>query len=199
LSKDGEGMKVRANIIVRGRVRGVGFRHIVDKKAYFCQIKGKVWNESDGTVRMICEGEQEDLARFIKGIRVKQWPIMVTKIKVDYSKATGQFKGFEVIRGEYTTKDIIERLDLGLEFMRESFSEQSGKQDRTIGAIDGLSKKQDKTIGAIEKMDIHMGKSFGRLDHKYDGFGRTMKVVARDIRAIRQATVPQRKRRAADH
>ena len=51
--------------------------------------------------------------------------------------------------------------------------------------------------GHIKTMDSNMSGHFGRLDRKYGEFGKTMKGVARDIKAIRKtasAAAPRPKR-----
>ena len=52
-------------VTFRGRVQGVGFRHTAHKLAIQNQIVGWVQNQSNGTVVVVCEGEQAELNRFV--------------------------------------------------------------------------------------------------------------------------------------
>jgi acylphosphatase len=194
-------MNRRARAIVSGKVQGAAYRDAVQRMAYENHIAGTVGNRDDGTVEVICEGKEKVLADFLKRINFKRWPIMVEKIKVTYEKPTGEFQGFSVIRGEVSTRDILDRLDLGMNYM----SELNEKQDRTIDAVkavDGNVKRTGsgirsvgsgirsvgsgiKSVGAsIKSMDSHIGGHFEKLDKKYDRFGNTLSGAARDIRAM---------------
>jgi acylphosphatase len=52
-----------------GRVQGVGFRATVVYTARDFQVTGRVCNVSDGSVELICEGDDAELIRFQKAIR----------------------------------------------------------------------------------------------------------------------------------
>ncbi|PJG86282.1 acylphosphatase [Conservatibacter flavescens] len=49
---------------VYGRVQGVGFRYFTWKKAQQLDLKGFVRNLSDGSVSILVQGTQEQLAQF---------------------------------------------------------------------------------------------------------------------------------------
>ena len=54
------------SIHVSGKVQGVFFRASTKEKAEEFNIKGNVRNNSDGSVSIEAEGEEEDLAQFIE-------------------------------------------------------------------------------------------------------------------------------------
>ena len=56
---------VHVNIVLEGKVQGVGFRETTKYVADQSGIKGFVRNEPDGTVYMEAEGEQWELDAFI--------------------------------------------------------------------------------------------------------------------------------------
>ena len=95
---------VRAHLIIRGRVQKAGYRDYIDEVAFDLDLKGYVKNLPDRSVEVICEGEQEKIERFIDRIRIRQYPISVEDIEVDYSDATGEFRDFEIIREEDLTE-----------------------------------------------------------------------------------------------
>lgn len=57
------------NILVRGRVQGVGFRYTVLKVAQSYGILGFVRNEPDGSVYMEVEGSDFNLEKFLEWCR----------------------------------------------------------------------------------------------------------------------------------
>lgn len=59
----------RAETRFIGRVQGVGFRATVRDIAHSFPIAGWVRNEPDGSVVVVCEGEQGDVDRFILEIQ----------------------------------------------------------------------------------------------------------------------------------
>jgi acylphosphatase len=56
-------------IIVRGKVQGVGFRYYSRKKAAEFDVKGFVKNQPDGSVYIEAEGKTIDLETFVDWCR----------------------------------------------------------------------------------------------------------------------------------
>ena len=56
-------------IIISGRVQGVGFRAAARKQARFLGLKGWVENLSDGSVRVVVNGDTEKCTNFINWCR----------------------------------------------------------------------------------------------------------------------------------
>ena len=54
---------------VSGRVQGVGFRYGTVSLARQLGIKGRVWNNVDGTVGIFAQGQQADLVQLEKELR----------------------------------------------------------------------------------------------------------------------------------
>lgn len=52
---------LKANIVVQGRVQGVGFRYFVVDLAEKMELDGEVWNNYDGTVEMNVYCENKDV------------------------------------------------------------------------------------------------------------------------------------------
>ena len=59
-------MKRHYNIIVQGRVQGVYYRASTKQMADLMGVKGFVRNESDGTVYIEAEGDEEILVKFVQ-------------------------------------------------------------------------------------------------------------------------------------
>ena len=52
-------------IIITGKVQGVFFRYLAEKKAQELNIKGTVRNLPDGSLEIIAKGDDEDMEKFI--------------------------------------------------------------------------------------------------------------------------------------
>lgn len=84
-------MKLHYNIIVRGRVQGVGFRFEAKKMAKMIGITGFVKNQYNGDVYIEAEGTEEQLRQFI--IWCKKGPLNARVDEITTEKV--DFKGFE--------------------------------------------------------------------------------------------------------
>ena len=60
----------KVRIIVSGRVQGVGFRYFVIMEARQFDIRGRVWNNDDGTVGILAQTDDATaLNQFISAVR----------------------------------------------------------------------------------------------------------------------------------
>ena len=58
----------RYNILLRGNVQHIGYRGIIEGTARKLNIKGYVFNDVDGSVKIACEGLQNSIDVFINGL-----------------------------------------------------------------------------------------------------------------------------------
>ena len=58
--------ELKLNLIIEGRVQGVGYRYFTKMKAESLCIRGSVKNMSDGTVFVTAQGEKEAIKNFVK-------------------------------------------------------------------------------------------------------------------------------------
>jgi len=90
-----------AEILVQGRVQGVGYRIFVQRKADQYGLAGYVMNLKDGRVRVRVEGSREaieDLARAL----VKGPPLArVDGLAVTWRPPTGRFTAFGIRYAEF--------------------------------------------------------------------------------------------------
>lgn len=87
-------MKITYEIIVRGRVQGVGYRWFVKRQADLIGITGYVKNQVNGNVMVIAQGEQDKLDLFIP--RVKEGPdyALVTSSDISLLTSAIEYKDF---------------------------------------------------------------------------------------------------------
>lgn len=87
--------RTRYDVRFTGRVQGVFFRATAEQLARQYDVSGWVRNEPDGTVRLVAEGERDELDRFIAAVQqAKRDNIEDTSIS--RAEATGRFDGFRV-------------------------------------------------------------------------------------------------------
>jgi len=60
---------INYEIIVHGHVQGVGFRFYTYQNAIMNRITGWVKNNADGTVKIVAQGEESNMNKFIDAVR----------------------------------------------------------------------------------------------------------------------------------
>ncbi|MCL5771052.1 MAG: acylphosphatase [Actinobacteria bacterium] len=90
-------MKKCFELIIEGRVQGVGFRYFAFNNALKHNITGYVKNLPDGNVEIVCSGEKQDLDKFIS--KMKKGPSFsyISSFKINELSSDGyEFKNFEI-------------------------------------------------------------------------------------------------------
>jgi len=104
----------RAVIIAKGDVQRVGYRDSVEKTARKLKLTGFVENLKPYDVKIVAEGKQDALDKFISQIRIEKHPISpisVEDLDVEFKASTGEFEYFEIRRGDWQD-ELGERLDV---------------------------------------------------------------------------------------
>jgi len=94
-------LKVRANILVSGRVQGVFFRSETQDEAIRRGVTGWVRNLPDGRVEAVLEGEKENVEKVIDFCKRGPPGAKVIKVDVDWQNFTGEFKNFTIKYGHF--------------------------------------------------------------------------------------------------
>ena len=86
----------RAEIVVEGRVQGVGFRDFARRAAERIGLVGYVMNLADGTVRVVVEGERAVVEALVP--ELEQGPRLgkVTHVSVTWMAPRGEFTRFGI-------------------------------------------------------------------------------------------------------
>ncbi|MCQ1538962.1 acylphosphatase [Methanocalculus taiwanensis] len=167
----------RIHVIVDGYVQKVGYREHVRKEAVKGGITGYVKNLDTEEVEIVAEGREEDIHTFIKEINILRYPIQVTSCHVEWGDATGEWKRFNIIRGDIQ-EETFERMDYAGMIMHEILdvskatldhtktslqlqSQMLEKQDLMLGKQDQMLEKQDQML---EKSDLMLGKQDQMLE-----------------------------------
>lgn len=142
---------IRAEILVHGQVQRAGYKDFIDEVAFNLNINGNVRNLEDGTVQIICEGEEDKIKELLEKININQYPIRVKRIDVEYKTITGEFDTFEIIREEDLTKATYERMDSAARYMREMNLNLGNKIDAGFNKMDENFKSLDTKYKLISE------------------------------------------------
>jgi len=88
----------RMQVIYSGNVQGVGFRYTVRSVVSGFEIVGTIRNLPNGQVELIAEGSTDELNAFRQAIRDSGLGHFIRDEAVQWSAATGAFRGFEIVR-----------------------------------------------------------------------------------------------------
>ena len=89
-------MKVRAHILVSGRVQGVFFRSETKRKAEKLGVKGWVRNLYDRRVEAVFEGEEDVVNKVIGFCQEGSPHSRVKDVEVKWESYKGEFPGFRI-------------------------------------------------------------------------------------------------------
>ncbi len=85
-----------AELKVRGRVQGVGYRYFCYRRAIGLNLTGWAKNNPDGSVSAHVEGDRGAIEDFIKDLKVGPSSASVTDVDVVWSDFTGRHNGFDI-------------------------------------------------------------------------------------------------------
>ena len=88
--------EIRLDLVIQGRVQGVGYRYSAKMKAESLGIIGSVQNLSDGSVFVTAQGEKEALDNFVRWCYKGPPDAIVRNIEKVQGK-TEEFSEFRVL------------------------------------------------------------------------------------------------------
>ena len=90
-----------AEIIIDGRVQGIGYRAFAQRKAVQLRLRGYVMNLRDGRVRVRAEGTREAIEELARDLEKGPPLARVGTVSVSWRPATGRFTSFGVRYAEF--------------------------------------------------------------------------------------------------
>jgi len=109
---------MRYALTIRGRVQNTGYIDFIEKSANVKRLKGYVFNDMDGTVKMVCEGAAEKIDNFIDDISLHEDEIFVEDIqKSEVDDAFPIPVKFSRVETD-ELKDIGRKLDKGVDAIK---------------------------------------------------------------------------------
>jgi len=198
----------RFEIIAKGKVQKVGYRDYVEEVARSLGIVGFVENLKDGSVKIVCEGEEEMIKKFIQEINIKGL-IEVEDVQIkSISDATGEFKFFEIKYGtledeigermatavKYASamwmdikemkgdvkemKGDIKEMKTDIKEMKDDIKEMKSDIKEIKQDVKEVLKKQDETIKEIRELRLDL-KSY--LDERFRKIEEEIKIIKAKI------------------
>jgi acylphosphatase len=89
--------KIRARIICRGLVQGVGFRYFVFKQASKYNAQGYAKNLANGEVEILVEGMNSDIEKLHSAVKQGPSRSNVTDCTIEKMPFSGDLIGFDII------------------------------------------------------------------------------------------------------
>jgi acylphosphatase len=99
--KSTAGARSAAEIVVQGRVQGVGYRAFVQRKAGQLGLAGYVMNLKNGSVRVRVEGHREAIDELRRELEKGPPLARVEHLAVTWRPPTGRFTSFGVRYAEF--------------------------------------------------------------------------------------------------
>lgn len=96
-SSSGNSGKIRAHVLVTGKVQGVYFRQNTQSVATEHGVYGWVRNLPDGRVEAVLEGDEDAVDRVVQWCHTGPPAARVDSIDVQRGRYTGEFSSFDVI------------------------------------------------------------------------------------------------------
>ena len=186
----------RAIIIAKGKVQKVGYRDFVQDIARELGITGDVENLEDGTVKIVCEGEEPKIAGFIRNINVKKDFIHVSEASVNYEEPTGEFKVFKIKYGD-VPEELGDRLGAALLYQgatNQKIDTTNQKIDAgfklVAGKIDEGREENKQGFGMLAgKMDMMLEKQDMMLEKQEDtieAIDRSKEEIVTEVSSLRE-------------
>jgi len=157
--------KFKAEIIVKGAIQKAGYRDYVQEKARSLNVKGYVENLRDGSVRIVCEADEDTLKNFIKLINIKQDLIAIEKIEtIKTQPATGEYEYFDIKYGPME-EEIGERMVTAVKIAAATRQDIKDMHKDLKESTESMHKDLK---GSIESMHKDMNQNFKEMAERYD-------------------------------
>jgi acylphosphatase len=118
-------------------------------------VSGYAENLPSGQVRIIAEGDEEELTSFTEALHAREEPLIeVTSLDVEEQACMKAFNGFEAHFGDFQ-KEMFHRSELGLEYLKEMIKLQQQTirlQEEMIQTLRDIRKESKKRREVLERV-----------------------------------------------
>jgi acylphosphatase/uncharacterized protein YoxC len=146
----------RLTAFISGMVQKTGYRARVVILANAFGLQGYVQNLPSGKVKVVAEGEQTDLERFLNCLTIKDALIDVQSIENEYTAAMDDFTGFEkMVSGGETDQRLDKAADLLKDLIvvsKEIVVELKGSRDDIKGVRDEVKGAREDIKGVRDEV-----------------------------------------------
>jgi acylphosphatase len=151
---------------VSGKVQAVGYRSLVVIMARTLDIRGFVQNLPNGKVFIIAEGPREDLASFVKSIRIDNSRIRVEDIFIDCKDALGEFNGFYKIDSKHEIETLAAKPS---QSQKEGLMPPRGKYLAASSGLEKIAFETEKVNCKLEKIVNDREELKAEIESRSDG------------------------------
>ncbi|VVB86596.1 Acylphosphatase [uncultured archaeon] len=153
----------RYAITIRGNVQHIGYRGIIEGTARKMEIKGYVFNDTDSSVNIVCEGEAEYVNSFLNVLK-------------DFARADIETIEKKEIQENFPLPKLSGRL------ATDEYYEFSRKFDIGLDFIAGIKTDTGEMKGTLRDVNAGIGGMKGTLQDVNAGIG-DMKGTLQDVNA----------------
>ena len=140
------------NIQVKGRVQDLGFRNLVENIARSLNLRGMVYNDVDGTVKIVCQGAVSSVKSLIEEIKDKSGNVGALIEEVRQEEIGGKIYLPPIFFKAPTDElgDISRKFDIGVESLQSIERSTHALIESSNSLVSGqgtLINRQEKLIG----------------------------------------------------
>ncbi len=154
--------EVCLNVVVTGKVQNFGFREFTVNLANILGLKGYVFNDVDGTVKMVVAGNKEEILGFLNELKSKSGKTGAVIEEINFSEigATVFLPPKFVKLETEEVMDLARKFDKGIEILREikNNTEAIPRVESAIQEMNVKLGKLDSIEGSIQEMNVKLGK-----------------------------------------
>ena len=158
----------RYNILLRGNVQHIGYRGIIEGTARKLDIRGYVFNDVDGSVKIACEGIQKSIDTFINSIR----EFAKSDIENIEKKEVYEELYLPSVFSRVATDDYYEfsrKFDIGIDLL-EGKKRDTGEMKGTLGDMKG-------TLGEMKESLTNINTTLETFVIKQDGHNQRLEKI----------------------
>ncbi|MFQ5815964.1 MAG: acylphosphatase [Candidatus Hydrothermarchaeaceae archaeon] len=150
------------NIRIKGRVQDVGFRTLVENIAKSLNLRGMVYNDIDGTVKIVCRGSASSVKDMIRELKDKSANVgaIIKEISQEEIHASVDIPQYFFKAPTDELSDIGRKLDLGV----RSIQNVEKNTDVLVDRTNALVEKTDSLVVGQEKLVNGQGKMIDILE-----------------------------------
>jgi acylphosphatase len=151
--------------MITGKVQDIGFRGLIEDIAKSIDITGYSFNDTDGSVKMVCCGENGTVTEFLEQIKIRSSQKGAVIDNIASEEIPFQIYLPQKFLRLYTDElsDIGRKLDIGNEYLKEILINSSQLPDIKNG-IETLNSKFDSFNSKFDYFIIDQREHNQRLD-----------------------------------
>jgi acylphosphatase len=167
--------------IVSGNVQKAGYRDRVIELGKFANLTGYAENLPDGRVRIIAEGDDDQLEFYKEHIDIKNTLIQVDKIEYTESEATNKFSSFSKL---VSNDETDARLDTAANLLKELIGVTRNGFVNVTGEIKEMRTDIKEMRTDIKEMHSDMKTGFNDLKFEIQGVKNEIRMQRDDLKDI---------------